>query len=167
MKRINRKHLTPALFLTAFFLLAFGITAFANVTKEEALDIAAKVVPAGCTVTELSYDEEDHEWECEFLTKNKVAEYEVNVHEATGRITKIEMEKRHDKGGCHSCISKKRAKKAVTKKFPDAVVTKTKRCKDDGRYIVRVWFYGNGYTGDAEVNASTGKINEWTKYFPL
>ena len=165
MKVNKRKKLTPALFLTAFFLLSIGTTAFANVTKEEALDIAAKYVPAGCRVTELSYDEESHEWECEFLSKKKANEYEVNVSEATGKVTKIEMEKRHDKGGCCFCISKKRAEKAVKKKFPDAAVTKVKRCKDNGRSIIRVWFCGNGYTGDAEVNASTGKINEWTMFF--
>lgn len=161
----KRLHIFPLFLLTFIFMLSLGISVSAQLTKEEALDRAKKLVPASCKITEVSYDKETHEWECEFLTKNKSCEYEIKVDDNTGKITKIEMEKRRDKGGCFVRISKKRAKKAVTKKFKDAVVTKVKRCKDDGFYIFRVWFYGKGYTGNAEVNASTGKINEWTKYF--
>ena len=158
-------HVVPMFLLAVIFTLSLGISASAKVTKEEALNLAKKQVPSCCKVTEVSYDEETHQWECEFLTKRKKAEYEIRVDEETGKIVKIEMEKQCDKGGRCVRISKKKAKKAVMKKFKDATVTKVKLCRDDGFLIFRVSFYGNGYTGNAEVNARTGKINEWTQLF--
>ena len=151
--------------LFAMVLMTFHISAFADLTKAEALGIARQAVPSGCKVTEVSYDKKDKDWECEFLTKNKKIEYEIKVDGVTGKITKKEMEKQCDKGGCCVRISKKRARNAVAKLFRDAVITKVWKCKDDGFYIYRVLFHGDGYRCNAEVNASTGVVNEWTKYF--
>lgn len=161
----NRTHVSALLILAVTCILSFGISAFANVTGDQALAIAQKLVPSCCKVTEVSHHEKDLEWECEFLTKNKKAEYEVVIDETTGKVKKLEMELRHDKGGCRVKISKCKAKKAVLKKFRNAVITRVKKCKDDGFYIYRVWFKGEGYTADAEVNAKTGKVNEWTLKF--
>lgn len=163
MKRITR--VSALLLLAIMSMLSFGINAFANVTQDQALAIAQKLVPGCCKVTEVSRHEKDLEWECEFLTKNKKAEYEVVVDETTGKVKKLEMEMKHDKGGCRVSINKCKAKKSVLKKFQNAVITKVKKCKDDGFYIYRVWFHGDGYTADAEVNAKTGKVNEWTLRF--
>ena len=163
MKR--NSHLKSVLSMTLLFLLIFQVSAFASVTKEEALNTAKELVPADCKATEVSCNKKTHVWECEFLTKNKRIEYEVEVDEITGKVKKLEREKIFDKGGKYVRITKAKAKKAVLKLFPDVVITKVKKAKDGGKYIYRVWLTGDGFRGDAEVNAQTAAINEWTKFF--
>lgn len=163
MRKIN--HLNPALFLAVLFLLMFPAGVFANVTKEEALSTAKAKVPSGCAVTEVSFNKKAGTWECEFLSKDKKKEYEVVVEAASGKVLKLEMEKVYDKGGKSVCITASKAKKAVLKRFKGVTVTRVRKAKDDGRYIFRVWFKSAAFHGDAEVNAKTGVVNEWRKFF--
>ena len=83
----------------------------------------------------------------------------------TGEVKKQEMENKADKGGRVVGIRKSVAEKAVRKLFRDAVVTRSKKCMDGGFYIFRVWFRSDAYMGNAEVNAKTGRVIEWTKFF--
>ena len=164
---MKKNRLISALMLFVICLLSFGISAVADLTKAEILAIAKAEVPSGCRMTEADYDKENKEWECEYLTRNKKKEYEIIVDAVSGRVKRKEMENKYDKGakcGCKS-VSKKKVRASVKKLFEDAVITKVKKCKDDGYWIYRVWFHGDGYRANAEVNAATGKVIEWTKYF--
>ena len=72
-----------------------------------------------------------------------------------------------------------KAKPKVNRTFKEALKEITEQSKNlnlsdftvyqyyysDGRYIFRIRFTADGYTGEAEVNAATGKVIEWTKYY--
>ena len=148
-------------------LMAFGISAMADLTKAEILTIARAEVPSGCRLTEASYDKKEKVWECEYLTRNKKIEYEITVEAVSGKVKKKEMENKCNKGAKCDCksVSKKKVRASVRKLFEDAAITKVKKCRDDGFWIYRVWFHGDGYRGNAEVNAATGVVIEWTKFF--
>ena len=146
-------------------ILLFGMNAFAQTGKEAALAAAKKEVPSGYKLKDSDHDTEDHQWEFEFLSKNKKTSYEVTVHDTTGKVLKTEMEKRYDNGGKKVVLSKSKAKKTVRKVFKGAKIKSVKKKKDDGRYTYKVKFTYKKASGKAEVNAQTGKVIEWTLYY--
>ena len=160
-----KKKISAGILLILVLVLTMSAAASASVSKEAALEAAKKVIPASCKLKKAELDKEDREWEFEFLSRNKKTKYEVTVHTETGAVKEAEMERRYDNGGRSVKISSKKAKKAVKKLFGKIRITSAKKRKDDGKYVFKIRFTAKGYKGKAEVNAATGKVIEWTKYY--
>ena len=160
-----KKQIKAGIIIALGLLLSMSVVSLAQVSERAALQAAKKEIPKSCTLQKSEHDGEDGEWEFDFLTRNRKTEYEVTVNADTGAVRKVEMEQRGDRGGKKVKITVKKAKKAVKKLFGVIRITSAKKKKDDGRYIFRIRFTADGYTGEAEVNAATGKVIEWTKYY--
>ena len=137
----------------------------ANVSEEEALKAAQKAVSSKAVLIDSDWDKDDTEWEFEFRTKDKKTEYDVTVNGKTGKVRQVEMEKKGVKAAKKYSVSKKAAKKAVTKAFEGSKITKVKKKTDDGSKVYSISFKTSAFKGCAKVHGKSGKVIEWKKKF--
>ena len=155
--------------LLCSLILAFGLTASADLTREQALNVARKQVPSSYRLTRADHEAEDMEWEFDFLSKNSRIQFEVTVNEHTSKVIEVERTNLFDLGGRSVDITPAKAKKAVKAKFKKARITAVRIDTDtepDGkRYVYEVKFRIGSTRGEADVNAQTGKLIKWTLDF--
>ena len=94
-----------------------ALTASADLTREQALNVARKQVPSSYRLTRADHEAEDMEWEFDFLSKNSRIQFEVTVNEHTSKVIEVERTNLFDLGGRSVDITPAKAKKAVKAKF--------------------------------------------------
>ena len=122
-------------------LLLIVPAVLAEVTQQEALQIAKQQVPASYKLFDV--DRERTSYEFEFRSANKKLEYEVTIDKATGKVLEIEFERRNAKGGTSFKITQSKAKKLAKQQFPGATVKKVTKQRSEG-CVYKVKLKGNG-----------------------
>ena len=141
-----------------------------SVTLEKAKSIAlanAGVTASKVTFTKAKLDREDNCYEIEFYTSSKKFEYEVSVK--SGKIISKETEsiKPADTQGDKAIISVDEAKQIALKKAglkaSDVRFIKAKLEREDGIQVYEIEFIKGFYEYEFEINASNGKILDYSR----
>ncbi len=143
-----------ALIIIAAVVISTSFSSAMNL--EEAKGIAQNHVPA--TAKFISSEEEDRYFEVAFYDEAAKEHFEVEVIKETGEVKKVESQLSNDEGSQTITLTEEEAKKAVKDRFDginsiSAIVT-----KDNGLFEYEVSFKGDGFYGDADVNAESGVI---------
>lgn len=164
-----------ALFLGAASLIP-AVPAFAaDITETRAKSIALK--DAGVSENDvvasrvkLDYDDGKKVYEVEFYTKD-YKEYDYEIDPASGSVLSVdydaeEYQRKAGQSSSEKTVSLETAKASVLKKAgvkaDDAFFTKSETDRDDGRLTYEFEFIVSGNEYEAEVNANTGEILEWS-----
>ncbi len=142
-----------------------------SVTLEKAKGIAlsnAGVKASKATFTKAKLDRDDNCYDIEFVSGNKKYEYEVSAK--SGKIISKETETIRttsdtsgNKGGISVDEAKKIALNKAGLKNSDVRFIKAKLEKDDGIQVYEIDFISGKYEYEVEINASSGKILDYSR----
>lgn len=123
---------------------------------DEAKEIAQKYVPASAKF--ISSEEEDRYFEVAFYDEENKEHFEVEVIKETKEVKKVESQLSNDGGSREIVLTEEEAKEAVKNRFDGITSSNVILTKDNGLFEYEVSFKGDGFYGDADVNAETGMI---------
>ncbi len=156
-----------AMMLAVVMILATGACALAEVTLEEAKQIAldkAGVAAADAIFTKAHFDQDDGRTVVEIEFYVGATEYEMEVDAATGEIAEFETEE-HALVDASGAITLEAAKQIalakVGMKEEDVKFTKQHLDKDDGRTVYEIEFVVNGMEYEFDIDAASGAILEF------
>ena len=128
----------------------------AAMNLDEAKEIAQKYVPASAKF--MSSEEEDRYFEVAFYDESNKEHFEVEVIKETKEVKKVESQLSNDGGSETITLTEEDAQKAVKNRFDGITSSSAILTKDNGLFEYEVSFKGDGFYGDAEVNAESGVI---------
>jgi len=123
---------------------------------EKAKEIAQGYVPDSAKF--ISSEEEDRYFEVAFYDEAKKEHFEVEVNKETGDVKKVESQLSNDGGSKTITLTEEDAQKAVKNRFDGITNISAILTKDNGLFEYEVSFKGDGFYGDADVNAESGVI---------
>ncbi len=144
--------------IIAFILIAIIVsTSFSSAMNlDEAKEIAQKHVPS--TAKFVTSEEEDRYFEVAFYDENNKEKFEVEVNKETREVKKVESQLSNDLGSEKITLSEDEVKNIVKKRFPGAASITVVLTKDNNLFEYEASFKGDGFYGDAEINAETGAV---------
>ena len=128
----------------------------AAMNLDEAKEIAQKYVPASAKF--MSSEEEDRYFEVAFYDEANKEHFEVEVIKETKEVKKVESQLSNDGGSKNITLTEEDAQKAVKNRFDGITSSSAILTKDNGLFEYEVSFKGDGFYGDADVNAESGVI---------
>ncbi|MBR3785799.1 MAG: PepSY domain-containing protein [Firmicutes bacterium] len=123
---------------------------------DKAKEIAQGYVPASAKF--ISSEEEDRYFEVAFYDEAGKEHFEVEVIKETGEVKKVESQLSNDGGSNTIVLTEEEAQKAVKDRFDGITSSSAILTKDNGLFEYEVSFKGDGFYGDADVNAESGAI---------
>ena len=123
---------------------------------DEAKEIAQKYVPGSAKF--ISSEEEDRYFEVAFYDEASKEHFEVEVIKETKEVKKVESQLSNDGGSKSITLTEEEAQKAVKNRFDGITSISSILTKDNGLFEYEVSFKGDGFYGDADVNAESGVI---------
>lgn len=130
----------------------------APVTKEKALAVAEKAVPAGSTYLRT---QSDGAWyEVEFFSDGKQESYEVKIDKSTGKTSTFESRAVSTKGGKTATLTEEQAKKVVLDENAGATINTCVLDWDDGLREYVITFTSEKYYGEYTIHPQSGKVLE-------
>lgn len=140
--------------------LVVGIAVTTSVTSamnaEQARTIAQEYVSNSATF--LNSEEEERYFEVAFYDESKKEHFEVEVNKETGAVKKVESQLSNDGGSKTITLTEEQAKKVVEDRFEGIKSINAVLTKDNGLFEYEVDFKGDGFYGDADVNAESGAV---------
>ena len=153
--------------LAALMILAIGTCALADVTLEEAKQIAldkAGVAAADAVFTKAHFDNDDGRVVVDIEFYVGSTEYEMDVDAATGEVTEYETEE-HALVDASGAITLEAAKQIALAKIgmkeEEVKFTKQHLDKEDGRTVYEIEFVVNGMEYEFDIDAASGAILEF------
>ena len=132
-------------------------TSFSSATNlEKAKEIAQEYVPSSAKF--ITSEEEERYFEVAFYDEANKENFEVEVNKETGEVKKVESQLSDDRGSKEITLTEEEAKKAVENRFAGISGVTAVLTKDNGLFEYEVSFKGDGFYGDADVNAETGAV---------
>jgi len=143
---------------TLFLIAALLVCAMSALAEQPSPETAARsVVPENAEL--LRTEKDDGLMEYLFMTPDDMR-YQVDVDPADGRVVHLEVDAAEKRGGKEALLSDEQAKDALLALCPDAKIHHVSADRDDGRYVIKVRFSTDTFTGKAELNAETGALVE-------
>lgn len=132
-------------------------TSFSSaMNSSEAKEVAQKYVPASAKF--ISSEEEDRYFEVAFYDEASKEHFEVEVIKETKEVKKVESQLSNDGGSKSITLTEEEAQKVVKNRFDGIKSINCILTKDNGLFEYEVSFKGDGFYGDADVNAESGVI---------
>jgi len=159
MKGLLNKRTGIAAGIVVVILIAAIVvsTSFSSAMNlEKAKEIAQGYVPASAKF--ISSEEEDRYFEVAFYDEATKEQFEVEVNKETGDVKKVESQLSNDGGSKTITLTEEEAQKAVKDRFDGITSSSAILTKDNGLFEYEVSFKGDGFYGDADVNAESGAI---------
>lgn len=155
---LNKRNGIIAGIIVLFIIIAIVVsTSFSSAMNlDKAKEIAQGYVPASAKF--ISSEEEDRYFEVAFYDEAKKEHFEVEVNKETGAVKKVESQLSNDEGSKTITLTEEEAQKAVKNRFDGITSISTILTKDNGLFEYEVSFKGDGFYGDADVNAESGVI---------
>ena len=123
---------------------------------DEAKEIAQKYVPTSAKF--ISSEEEDRYFEVAFYDEEHKEHFEVEVIKETKEVKKVESQLSNDGGSKEITLTEEEAQNVVKNRFDNIKSISAILTKDNGLFEYEVSFKGDGFYGDADVNAESGVI---------
>lgn len=142
------------LFLIIGIVLSTSFTSAMN--ADQAKEIAQGYVSDSAKF--IGSEEEDRYFEVAFYDESKKENFEVEVNKETGEVKKVESQLSNDAGSETITLTEEDAKKVVKDRFEGIKSINAILTKDNGLFEYEVSFKGEGFYGDADVNAESGAI---------
>ena len=142
------------LFLIIGIALSTSFTSAMN--AEQAKEIAQEYVSDSAKF--IGSEEEDRYFEVAFYDESKKEHFEVEVNKETGEVKKVESQLSNDGGSKTITLTEEEAKKVVKDRFEGIKSINAILTKDNGLFEYEVSFKGEGFYGDADVNAESGAV---------
>lgn len=145
--------------VVAFVVVAAVVisTSFSSAMNlDEAKEIAQAYVPSSAKF--ISSEEEDRYFEVAFYDEASKEHFEVEVIKETKAVKKVESQLSNDGGSREIVLTEAEAQEVVKNRFQGIKSSKAILTKDNGLFEYEVSFKGDGFYGDADVNAESGVI---------
>lgn len=155
---LNKRNGIIAGIVILFVVIAVVVsTSFSSAMNlEKAKEIAQGYVPSSAKF--MSSEEEDRYFEVAFYDEAKKEHFEVEVNKETGAVKKVESQLSNDGGSQSIVLTEEEAQKAVKDRVDGITSINTILTKDNELFEYEVSFKGDGFYGDADVNAESGAI---------
>ena len=155
---LNKRNGIIAGIVIVFLIIAIVIsTSFSSAMNlEKAKEIAQAHVPSSAKF--VSSEEEDRYFEVAFYDEGKKEHFEVEVNKETGAVKKVESQLSNDGGSKKIVLTEEDVQKAVKERIEGITSISAVLTKDNGLFEYEVSFKGDGFYGDADVNAESGAI---------
>ena len=157
-KILNKRNGIIAGIVILFIIIAVVVsTSFSSAMNlDKAKDIAQKYVPSSAKFA--GSEEEDRYFEVAFYDEENKEGFEVEVNKETGEVKKVESPLSNDEGSNTIVLTEEEAKKVVKDRFQGIKSISVVLTKDNGLFEYEASFKGDGFYGDADINAETGAI---------
>ncbi len=145
-------------------ILAFNSIVFAagDVNAEQALEIAAKYVPAGIAHVTTEYDthKQNPYYEVKFYDSDTSTEYEVEIYRNNGGVRKFHMDVKNASGSSKIVLSSLAVQKIIKQEYPEAVFKKIDLIGENGLHVYKTKFRTKEVKCSMTVNPESGLIME-------
>lgn len=155
---INKRNGIIAGIVILFLIIGIAVsTSFTSaMNASQAKELAQRYVSDSAKF--ISSEEEDRYFEVAFYDEDNKEHFEVEVNKETGEVKKVESQLSNDAGSESIVLTEEEAKEVVKNRFEGSSSVTAVLTKDNGLFEYEVNFKGDGFYGDADVNAESGIV---------
>lgn len=155
---LNKRNGIIAGIVILFLIIGIAVSTSVSsaMNAEEAKSIAQGYVPD--TAEFVNSEEEDRYFEVAFYDKSNKEHFEVEVNKETREVKKVESQLSNDGGSETITLTEEEAKEVIKDRFEGTTSVTAILTKDNGLFEYEVSFKGDGFYGDADVNAESGAV---------